>query len=255
MRSIWSGTIGFGTIQIPVRMYSASEDLKVSMNQVHAEDKGRVRYKKVCEVCQKELVPDDIIKAYPVGEALITFTDEELEALRPAKNKAMRIVGFCAPGEIPLVALEKPFYIGTESKKNGGVGQPFALLREVMLRTGKVAVVAWVARSSEQIGMLQPHGQGFLLKTILYSQQIRSIEEVEVLDGAVSDGLVKKGVELSERLAIAFDWTAYRETYTEELREIIEKRAMGEEVKVESPVVKSVSKDLEAELEKSLGLA
>jgi len=69
MRSIWSGTIGFGTIQIPVRMYGALEDLKVSMNQVHAEDKGRVRYEKVCEVCQKELLPEEIIKAYPVGDS------------------------------------------------------------------------------------------------------------------------------------------------------------------------------------------
>jgi DNA end-binding protein Ku len=251
MQAIWSGNLVFGTILVPVRMYSASEELRVPFHLVHAEDGGRVKYKKVCEVDGKELHMSDIHKGYQVGDKMLQFTDEELDELRPVLSKSLKILGFCEPDEVPVIALERPFYLGTESRKKG-VAQPFALIKKAMQKSGKAAIVSWVTRASEQIGMMTPYEKGFLIKAILYEQQIRPFEQVEVQQAEVTDELVEKGQMLIERMTFKFDHAAYKESYTEALKEIIEAKAMGKEVKAE-PIVKSAeTRSLEAELERML---
>jgi DNA end-binding protein Ku len=254
MRSIWSGHLVFGTIFIPVRMYAASENLHVQFHQVHKDDCGRVRYRKVCEKDGKELAPSEIGKAYILAGECLQFTDAEMDALKPAATRTMEIRGFCDFEEIPVVALSKPYYLGTESPIRGGVGQSFHLLKYVQEKKGKVAVVKWVARSNEYLGVLIPQQNGFLLKQILYPEQIRSAEEMEVIEADVNQDLVDKGEKVIENMSFHFNWNEYFETYTKEVKEIIEKRAMGEEVEIpeyKPPEVRS----LEAELEKMLANA
>lgn len=251
MQAIWSGNLAFGTILIPVRMYAASEELRVPFHMVHAEDGGRVKYKKVCELDGKELHMSDIHKGYEIGDKMLQFTDEELDELRPVLSKSLKILGFCEQEEVPLLALERPFYLGTESRKKG-VAQPFALVKKAMEKSGKVAIVSWVTRASEQIGMMMPYEKGFLIKAILYQQQIRPFDRVEVQESEVSEDLIDKGTMLIERMTFKFDHAAYKESYSQALREIIEAKALGKEVKVE-PVVKSAeTRSLEAELERML---
>jgi DNA end-binding protein Ku len=251
MQAIWSGNLVFGTILVPVRMYSASEELRVPFHMVHAEDGGRVKYKKVCEVDGKELHMSDIHKGYQVGDKMLQFTDEDLDELKPVLSKSLKILGFCEPDEVPMIALERPFYLGTESRKKG-VAQPFALIKKAMEKSGKVAIVSWVTRASEQIGMMLPYEKGFLVKAILYKQQLRPFDQVEVQQAEVTEELVEKGQMLIERMTFKFDHASYKESYTEALKEIIEAKAMGKEVKAE-PVVKSAeTRSLEAELERML---
>lgn len=156
MRSI-CGYISFGSILIPVRQYAASGNLHVSFHQVHKTDCGSVRCKKVCEKDGDELNPEDIIKAYIVGGECLKFTDEELDSLKPFSTKIMEILGFCTIEEIPMEAMNKPYYIGTDSPKKGSAGKSFLLLKEAMKKSRKVAVVKWVSRTNEYLGMLQPH--------------------------------------------------------------------------------------------------
>lgn len=251
MQAIWSGNLAFGTILIPVRMYAASEELRVPFHMVHAEDGGRVKFKKVCEVDGKELHMSDIHKGYEVGGKMLQFTDEELDELRPVLSKSLKILGFCEREEVPLVALERPFYLGTESRKKG-VAQPFALVKKAMEKSGKVAIVSWVTRASEQIGMMMPYEKGFLIKAILYAQQVRPFSQVEVQEAEVGDELVDKGGMIIERMTFRFDYASYRESYSQALREIIEAKAMGKEVKVEPLVKTAATRSLEAELERML---
>lgn len=251
MRSLWSGFIAFGTIFIPIRLYAASEDLHVHFHQVHKEDCGRVRYKKVCEKDGKELTPDEISKAYIIAGECLQFTDEEIEALKPIDSKTMEIMGFCELDEIPVVALSKSYYLGTQSPQRGGVGKSFRLLKEAMEKSRKVAVVKWVSRTNEYLGMLESHYDGFLLKQLLYFEQVKSPEEMEIIEGEIDEDLIEKGVKVVEKMSFDFDWTEYSETYTKEVRELIERKALGEEIpvpKLKPPEVRS----LEAELEKML---
>ncbi len=251
MRSIWSGYLSFGSILIPVRQYAASGNLHVSFHQVHKTDCGRVRYKKVCEKDGEELNPEDIIKAYIVGGECLKFTDEELDSLKPFSTKIMEILGFCTIEEIPMEALNKPYYIGTDSPKKGGAGKSFLLLKEAMNKSNKVAIVKWVSRTNEYLGMLQPHEKGLLLKQLLYHEQVKPMEEVEVLDAEVENELVDKGVRAIEKMTFKFDWSKYTETYTQEVKELVEKKFIGEEVEVGEFKVPE-TRSIEAELEKML---
>lgn len=251
MQAIWSGNLVFGTLLVPVRMYSASEELRVPFHLVHAEDGGRVKYRKVCELDGKELHMSDIHKGYMVGDRLVQFTDEELAGLRPVLSRSLKILGFCDREEVPLIALDRPFYVGTESRKKG-VAKPFALVRRAMEKSGRVAIVSWVTRASEQIGMMMPYDKGFLVKAILYRRQVRPFSEVEVQEEGVSDELVDMGAMVIERMAFRFDHAAYEESYSRTLREVIEAKAMGREVAAEPVVASAEARSLEAELERML---
>lgn len=251
MQASWSGNLTFGTILIPVRMYAASEELRIPFHLVHAEDGGRVKYKKVCEIDGKELYMSDIHKGYEVGEKMLQFTDAELDALRPVLSRSLKILGFCMPDEVPLIALDTPFYLGTETRKKG-VAQPFALLKKAMEKSGKAAIVSWVTRAAEKIGMMIPYEKGFLIKNILYKQQIKPLDRVEVQEAAVNQDLIDKGVLIIDKMTMPFDYGSYRESYSEALKEVIEAKAMGREIKAEPMIKTAEALSLEAELERML---
>ena len=251
MRSIWSGYLSFGSILIPIRSYAASGNLHVSFHQVHKTDCGRVRYKKVCEKDGEELKPDDIIKAYIIGGECLKFTDEELDALKPFSTKIMDIIGFCRFEEIPVESLNKPYYLGTDSPQKGGAGKSFLLLKEAMIKSSKVGIVKWVSRTNEYLGMIQPHGNGLLLKQLLYHEQVRPMDEVEILESEVDDELVDKGVKAMEKMTFKFDWAQYTETYTQEVKELVEKKFLDEEIEVAEFKLPE-TRSIEAELEKML---
>jgi DNA end-binding protein Ku len=252
MQSIWSGNLAFGTILIPVRLYGATTDLRVPFHEVHADDAGRVRHHKFCEVCGKELRAGDVKKGYEVAGRMLTFTDEELDALRPVASRSMHIEGFCYQDEVPLLALDRSYYLGTELAGKGHAGQPFTLLREALKKSGRAAIVSWTSRASEQIGMLVPYERGFVLKGLLYPKQIRPFGQVEIADEPVDPELIDKGVQLIEKLAFRFEYETYKETYSSAVRDVIEAKAMGREVKIEPAMQKAETQSLRAELERLL---
>lgn len=254
-RSILSLAIGFGAVSIPVRIYKAKEDGKVSFHQYHSADKGAVRYDKVCAVCRKHLEWDQIEKGKQVGRDVILFKDEELDALRPQSSSTLRIIGFYDGKQIPEIAYSEPYYIGTETKKNGGVGAPFVLLREALKKSGKIAVVGWVSRGHDHYGVLEPYGEILLLKEISLASDIRPLDEVEVLEGKVPEALVKKAVSgIVMRLARKeFDWESLKDSYTETVNKYVEAKALGEKVSIEEfiPEKPSELRDLETLVDQS----
>ena len=253
MRSIWSGYLMFGTILIPVRSYAASGNLHVGFHMVHKTDCGRVKYKKVCEKDGEELKPEDIAKAYFIAGECIQFSDEEIESLKPLDNKIMKIQGFCSYEEIPTVAMGRPYYLGTGKVKKGSLGgESFHLLKKVMEKSGKVAVITWVSHTNEYLGMLQSYKKGFLLKQLLYEEQVRNIDQVEVVDSEVESELLEMGLQAIRKMSFNFNWDKYTESYTNEVKKLIERKAMGEEIE-ETEVKLAETRSLEAELEKMLG--
>lgn len=254
MRSILSGCLTVGTISIPVRLYGASQDSKVGFNQVHLADKGRVKYLKVCSVCQKPLTEEDICSGYEVAGQMLTFSEEEMKALKPTTSKGIQLVGFVQRNEIPDILLDKPYFVGTENPKRGGIAQPFQLLHQALVKSGKVGIVRWVSRSSESIGFLVPYGKGFLLKRLLYADEVRNADEVEVIEASIPDSLVAKGIQLIEKLTVKFDHDSFKESYSESIRKLIEARAMGEDIPIETLAPKPTDEaNLEAQLNALVG--
>jgi DNA end-binding protein Ku len=201
----------------------------------------------VCEKDGKELKSDEIAKAIDIAGECIQFTDDEIKNLHPFSTRTMEILGFCNFEEIPLISLGKSYYIGTENPKKGGSGQSFHLLKEVMDKMDNVAVVKWVQRNNEYIGVLKIHEGGFLLKQLLYFEQFRSAEEVEIIKSEVDGELVDKALQVAENMKLDFDWTEYSENYNQQLRELIEKKAAGEEIipEIKPPETRSLQKELD----------
>lgn len=244
MRSTWSGNLTIGGFAFPIRLYTASKESKIGFNQCHKEDKGRVRYLKVCSVCQKPLSGDDICKGYEVAGQMLTFTEEEIEKLKPMTNGQMAVKGFVDRNAIPDILLDVPYFIGTgkvDMTKASQVATPFKSFQKALVKTGKVAVVSWVSRTTENLGLLAPYGNGFLLKRLLYADEVRSMEEVEVLDASVPAEAVDMLSTVIQKLTIPFDHNQYHETASEGIRKLIEARANGEDIPIEAQPVATPS--------------
>jgi DNA end-binding protein Ku len=207
----------------------------------------------VCEVDGEELERDKIVKAYFIAGDCLKFTDEEIESLKPLDNKIMEIQGFCNFEEIPTLAMSRSYYLGTGKLQKGGLGgESFQLLKKSMEKSDKVAVVKWVSRTNEYLGMLKSYKNGFLLKQLLYEEQARSIDDIEVAEEEVDHQLLEMGLLAVEKMSYNFNWREYTETYTQEVRKLIERKALGEEIEV-TDIKLAETKSLEAELEKMLG--
>lgn len=254
-RSILSLMIGFGAVSIPVRIYKAKEDGGVSFHQYHAADRGAVRYDKVCSVCGKHLEWSQVEKGKQLGREVILFKDEELDAVRPASSRTMRVIGFYDPKLIPEIALAEPFYVGTEMKKSGGVGAAFILFREALLKSGKVCVVGWVSRGHDHYGVLQPYGEVLLLRQLTLASDIRPTDDIEILPGKVPETLVKKAVSgiVMKMTKKELNWDALKDSYSETVGKYVEAKALGEKVTIEEfiPEKPSEIRDLETLVEQS----
>jgi len=254
-RSILSLTLGFGAVSIPVRVYKAVEDSSPSFHQYHSTDKGRVKYQKVCSLDNKILELSDITKGKKFGNEIILFDDGDLDAMKPQSTRIMRIIGFYEPSKIPDIAYSEPLYVGTEAKKQGGVGATFVLFREALKKSGKVAVVGWVSRGHDHYGVLTPYGDILLLRQLELAQNVRSSEDVEILPGRVPPALVTKAVTgiIGRMTRKTFEWDELKDSYTETLDKYIEKKALGEPVEIEEIVPEKPSelRDIEALIDQS----
>ncbi len=254
-KSILSLTIGFGAVSIPVRIYKAVEDTSPSFHQYHSDDKGRVKYQKVCSIDNQALQLSEIAKGKKFGNEIILFEDDELDLMKPQSTKIMRIIGFYEPSKIPEIAYTEPLYVGTEDKKQGGVGAAFALMKEALKKSGKVAVVGWVSRGHDHYGVLAPYGEILILRQLELAQNIRSPDEVEVLPGKVPPQLISKAVSgiIGRMTRKTFEWDELKDSYTETLDKYIEKKALGEPVEIEDivPPKPSELRDLEALVDQS----
>ena len=258
--STWSGMMNIGQISIALRMYTGAgdDDDKVSFRKIHALDKGAVKTKNYCEVCKKELGPGEILKGYDHthekdGELVtetLAFTDEEVKKLKPA-SPFMRLYGFCDLFDVPIETMSKPYYLSTGTAKNGGSGQMFTWLREIMKATKKVAAVSWVMRDAEHFGVMIPRDEHILVMEVRRAEQLRPFDG-EVLTGTLSEALLSNGARLVEKMTIPFKVDMFKETYNNKVRELIDARAKGIEIPAELLATSTGALDLEAELAKML---
>ncbi|MFF8838715.1 Ku protein [Streptomyces sp. NPDC015130] len=176
MRSIWNGAISFGLVSIPIKLVNATESRSVSFRQIHTEDGGRVRYKKVCELDGEEVAAADIGKAYEEADGtMIPITDEDLAALPLPTAKTIEIVAFVPAGEIDPLQMEAAYYL---SANGVPAAKPYTLLREALKRSDKVAVAKFALRGRERLGMLRVVDDVIAMHGLLWPDEIRAPEGV-----------------------------------------------------------------------------
>src|SRR5213593_4437562 len=230
-RAIWSGSISFGLLNVPVKLYSAVSRKQVSFRELRQSDGSRIRHKRVAESDGEEVPYEEIVKGYEIGpEQYVTITRDELEELDPKKTRAIEIQDFVDLDEIDPIYFDHPYYLAPDK----GAEKPYALLVKAMADANKVAVARFVLRNREHLAAIRPMGNVLTMATMRFADEVVTPEELE--DVIPEDGrkLGKREVEMAKQLidslSSEFDPEKYRDEYREELLSLIERKARGEEI-------------------------
>src|SRR6202047_1385873 len=232
MKSIWKGSIAFGLVNIPVRLYSATESQGLASHMLQKKDLSRIRFQRVAESTGKEVPAEEIVKGYFEKNQYVILADEELREVAPEKSTGIEIQEFVNEAEISSLYFEKPYYLEPDK----GAGKAFALLREALMKTGKVGIAQFVLRNRDSLCMLKPHGQGLVLNALRFASEIRSMEELSLPSSEkISPSEVSLAIKLIEGMAESFDPTKYKDTYTDEVQKLIEAKAKGQKREAPAP--------------------
>ncbi|MCE5318566.1 MAG: Ku protein [Parachlamydia sp.] len=225
MRAIWSGLISFGLINIPVKLYSASDEHAIKFSLLHKADLSPIRYVRSCKEDDKEIGYQDMVKGYEYQKGeYVVFDKEDFKRLDKKKTETIEIVQFTKSEEIDPIFFAKPYYL--EPDKGGG--KPYALLREALKSSDTVAVVKFVFRNKQHLGIIKPYGEALILDQMRYASEMRETKDLELPEKKLLDKKeISMAQELVEKLTDRFDPTAFRDEYTEELRKAIEDKVQG----------------------------
>lgn len=219
MRSIWKGSISFGLVNVPVKVYSATESHDVSLHQVHEKDGGRIRYQRKCEVCEKVVAYEDITKAYDDGTRTVILSDAELKSLPAERNHEIEVVEFVPAEQIDPLLLDKPYYLEPEAR----AVKPYTLLRRALEDTDRMAVVQFALRQKTRLAVLRVKGKALVLQTMLWDDELRE-PAFDVLDEVPNVTAKERDMasQLVDSLAADFDASKFSDDYQEQLRTLVE---------------------------------
>jgi DNA end-binding protein Ku len=252
MRSIWKGAISFGLVNIPIKLYSAVDSEKLSFQMFYRKDLSPIRYKRVAESTNEEVPADQIVKGYELEDGkIVTLTDDELKEASPEKSTGIDIQAFVSEKEIDSLYFDKPYYLEPDK----GAGKAYTLLRDALSKSGKVGIAQFVLRNREHLCALKPHEDILVLNLLRFAEEIRDHSELTIpKDQKISANEVTLATRLIEGLTTTFDPSQYRDTYTQDVRKMIEAKAKGQKAKapVRAPAAGKVV-DLVAALQESLG--
>ncbi|MCW2859719.1 MAG: Ku protein [Actinoallomurus sp.] len=233
MRSIWKGAISFGLVTIPVKLYSATEQRDVAFHQVHREDGGRIKYKRVCTKDGQEVPYSDIAKGYelPSGE-MVVLTDEDFANLPLTTSRRIDVLLFAPMEQVDPIYFNKTYYLEPEAQGT----KPYALLRDALESSGKVAVVKVALRQRESLATLRVRDGVFVLETMLWPDEVRE-PDFKFLDEDVDlrPQELQMASSLIESMEGDFDPTEYKDAYREALQEVIEAKIEGKEIVAQEP--------------------
>ncbi|MEV0969137.1 Ku protein [Microtetraspora glauca] len=254
MRSIWKGAISFGLVTIPVKLYSATEQKDVAFHQVHREDGGRIKYKRVCTADGQEVSYSDIAKGFelPSGD-MVVLTDEDFADLPLTTSRRIDVLQFSPAEQIDPIYFAKSYYLEPEAQG----AKPYVLLRDALERSGQVAVVKVALRQRESLATLRVRDGVFVLETMLWPDEVRTAE-FPFLDEDIDvrPQELKMAESLIETMVADFDPGEYKDTYREALQATIEAKIAGKEVVApEAPAEEAPAVDLMAALRASVEAA
>lgn len=240
MRAIWKGSVSFGLVNIPVKLYSATQQSSLNLDMVDRRDMGKVRFKRINENTGQELTMENIGKAYDYNGQYILLEDEDFEAASPEKSKVIAINNFVEETEIDTIYFENSYYL--EPEKSGE--KAYALLREAMAKSGKVGLAQFVLRTAETLSVLKPLKDVLVLSKIRFAEEIRGPEELKLpSQSIVKPEELKMALSLVNQYTKTFDINKYKDEYAAALLKVIGEKASGKKGKVRKLTVSYSSND------------
>lgn len=249
MRSIWKGSISFGLINIPVKIYTATQESSLDLDMLDSKDHSNIKFKRVNEQTGKEVEYKDIVKGYKINGDYVILEEDDFKAADAVKSKTIEIQNFVEQKQIDSIYYENPYYLEPEE----GAMKAYALLRDALKSAGKVGVTTFVLRNKESLAILKPYEKVIVLNKIRFTQEIRATEELKLPE--VSKAKSKEldmAKKLIDQLTEKFDISAFQDTYTEKLLKIIKDKSKGKKPSVPTLRVVHPQKDLMSMLKASL---
>jgi DNA end-binding protein Ku len=226
-RAIWSGSVSFGLVNIPVKMFSAISQKEVRFNMLHDKDGGRIKLHRFCEIEEQEVPYEHIVKGYEVSPGrYVMLTEEEIAAVDPKAARSVEIGEFVALDDIDPVYYDRTYYLAPDR----GAGKAYALLLETMRRTKKVAIGRVVLRTKQSLCCLRPLDEVLALATLNYADEINAREGLAGEAGEPSGRELEMAERLVESLTAPFEPEKYKDEHREKVLALIERKAAGEEV-------------------------
>jgi DNA end-binding protein Ku len=254
-RAIWSGSISFGLLNVPVKLYSAVSRKQISFRELRESDKSRIRHKRVAEADGEEVPYEDIVKGYELGpEQYVVFSRDELDELDPQRTRAIEVEEFVDLDDIDPIYFVQPYYLGPIE----GAERAYALLVKAMVDERKVAIARFVLRNKEHLAALRPMGEVLTLTTMRFADEIVAPSELEDVIPESIENPKKKELDMAKQLVGSltadFEPDKFEDSYREELLSLIQRKAEGEEVvaAVSEEPKPTKAPDLMAALEESL---
>jgi DNA end-binding protein Ku len=259
MRSIWKGSISFGLVNVPVKVYSATEDHDIKFHQVHAKDNGRIRYKRVCEVCGEVVEYREIARAYESEDGqMVVITDDDIATLPEERSREIEVLEFVPAADLDPMMFDRSYFLEPDGKSS----KSYALLAKTLAETDRVAIVHFALRNKTRLAALRVKDfskrEVMVVHTLLWPDEIRD-PDFPVLDKKVEikPAELKMAGQVVESMADEFNPDRYHDTYQDQLRELVEAKLEGgeaftaEEQPAELDETEDVS-DLLAKLEASV---
>ncbi len=227
-RSIWTGAISFGLVNVPVKLYSAVSKKTVRFHQLHDADGVRIQQKRVCPADGEEVPYEHIVKGYEITpDQYVVVTQEELDALDPKKTKSIEIEDFVELSDIDPVYYDHPYYVLPDR----GAAKAYKLLLNAMEQSGRVAIARVVIRTKEQLVAIRPAGDLLTMETMNFADEVVAHDRFDELPGddvETADREIEMAQQLIDSLAGDFDPTKYKDTYRERVLDLVERKAQGE---------------------------
>jgi DNA end-binding protein Ku len=258
-RAIWSGSISFGLLNVPVKLYSAVARRGISLREIRASDGARIRHRRVAEGTDEEVPYEEIVKAFEISpDRYVPLTKDEMASLAPEKTRAIEVLDFVELVEIDPIYFDSPYYIGPAE----GAEKAYTLLATAMEKSGRVAIARFVFRNKEHLAAIRPAGGALTLTTMRFGDEVVPTEDLSDELPAEGSKAAKREVEMAEQLidslSRSFDPDAYRDEYREELLALVERKAEGKDV-LTAPAPEEATPtgapDLMAALEESVAAA
>ena len=227
MRAIWKGAVSFGLVSVPVKVYAATESHDVSFRQVHVKDGGRIKYQRICSLDGEEVPYSDIAKGYETEDGeMVILTDDDMASLPAVSSREIGVQKFVPQEQVDPMLFEKAYYLEPE----GTAAKPYALLRQALRDSGRVAVVTVALRQRTTVALLRVYDDVIVLQTLMWPDEVR-VPDFAVDDAEVSSQEAKMATLLVDTLAGDFDPADFQDDYASAVKALVETKIEGGEVR------------------------
>jgi len=249
MRSIWKGSLGFGLVSIPVKLYSAVQSSSLDLDMLDSRDHSRIRYQRINEHTHKEVPYDKIVKGYKLNDDYVVLEEADFENAAPEKSKVIEIESFVDIADVNPMFYETSYYAEPDTKNN----KAYALLIKALIKSKKAGLARFVLRSTETLCIVHPVENVLVVTRIRFAEEIRSTDDLNIDDVEVSKKELDVGMALINQYAEHFDVSKFKDEYHDDLLKIIKDKAKGKHPTIKKlKPEKTTSNDLYDQLMQSL---